>query len=149
MAVHVGIAQTTAKTMADLELATAPSKPIANVVQSPGATPTPLPPRQVKMKSPQCWNSTNRSHQHLGTQIYMTTYDDCPPALTTNHENTSTNAYKPQNTQQTSRSMAYTSKDDVAINVISCIHTEDSFDATTPWREHESGNNAHKQPHED
>jgi len=135
--------------MADLELAAAPSKPIANIVQSPGVTPTPLPPRRVKMKSPQCWNSTNRSHRHLGTQIYVTTYNDRSPTLTTDHENALTNTYKPQNTQQTSRSMAYTSKDDVAINVISCIHTEDSFDATTPWHEHESGDDAHKQPHED
>jgi len=45
--------------------------------------------------------------------------------------------------------MAYTSKNVVTINVIKCIHTEDSFDTTIPWREHESGNDDRKQPHED
>ncbi len=76
MAPHIGIAKSTAKTMADLELAAVPSKSIATVSWTP--IPTPSPPQ------PYCTKIGNRAKQtkpkwhqcHCGTQIYMPKCND-------------------------------------------------------------------------
>jgi len=132
----VGIAAPPPKTMADLELATAPSKSIITTLWLPTATSNPMQPKHQQTRAKNGWKLQKWGHCHPSTQSYARMHDDPHPALTKHQDIAMPTVDHQQASLLTSTQKVNQRQRTDTINAIPCPYTRDHAAITAQWQAH-------------